>query len=75
MARQGKNVDINDPLYLLDKNRGEVRIPSLGGEWIQLCNLKFKNRTAYDANYFEMKFEGKVLRVQKDELMEALAYV
>lgn len=73
--RTGKIVDIGNPIYLLDKNRGFLRIPTTSGEWIEVRNLKFKNREAYDLNYFEVKIGDLTTRIQKDELMEALTWV
>lgn len=72
--RRGKLVDIeNDPIYLLDKNRGICRIPMMGG-YITVRNLKHINRDAYDANYFELEIENKRYRIQRDELESAMRY-
>jgi hypothetical protein len=73
--RQGKIVDVNNPAYLLDKNKGVFRVPTLNGEYFEVRNLKFKNRDAYDANYFELRVGDKAYRVQKDELLAGLQYV
>jgi hypothetical protein len=73
--RQGKIVDVDNPTYLLDKNKGTFRVPIMGGEYFEVQNLKFKNRDAYDANYFDLKVGGKVYRIQKDELLAGLQYV
>lgn len=73
--RRGTNINIEDPIYLLDKNRGFLRIPTTNGDWLELRNLKFKNREAFDLNYFEINLGGKVTRIQKDELLEALSFV
>jgi len=75
MARTGKKVDIENPMYALDKNRGSLRIPTVGNSPLWIHSLKFRNRTAYDNHIFEFEFEGKKFRVHKDELMEGLQYV
>lgn len=74
--RNGKLVNENDPIYLLDKNKGFCRIPTLTPcEWLEVQNLKFANREAYDNNYFDLKVGKKTYRVQKDDLEMALKYV
>lgn len=73
--RQGKIVDVTNPTYLLDKNRGSFRVPILNNGYFEIQNLKFKNREAYDANYFDLKIGDEVYRIQKDELLAGLQYV
>ena len=77
MARIGKKVNIEDPIYALDKNKGYVRIPVFNGDvkYITIGNLKFKNRYAYDHNIFELQIENKIYRLNKDELLAGLQYV
>lgn len=75
MSRQGMNVNIDDPIYLLDKNRGYFRIKTVQGKSLVVKSLKHDSREAYDANYFALVIDGKVHRVQKDELLAGLQYV
>lgn len=75
MPRTGKIVDVSNPSYLLDKNRGFFRIPTVSGDYLEMHNLKYKNRDAYNANYCEFTFKGETLRVQIDELRAGLQYV
>lgn len=73
--RRGKFVDFNDPIYLLDKNRGVCYIPTTIGTPLKLTSLIHKSREAYDANYAEFEIKGITFRVQLDELLEAIKYV
>lgn len=73
--RRGKFVDFNDPIYLLDKNRGVCHIPTMGGDSLIIKSLKHKNRTAYDDNIAEFQIKNITFRVQLDELLEAIKYV
>jgi hypothetical protein len=75
MPRIGKIVDAENPTYLLDKNRGFSRIPTVSGNYLEVRNLKFLNRDAYDANFCEFRYKGESFRVQKDELLAMLQYV
>lgn len=76
MARKGKRVNIDDPIYCLDKNRGYVRIPTYGDHSsVEVGSLKFRNRWAYDQNAFVLIIDGKEIILNKDELQEALQYV
>jgi len=77
MARKGKIVNITDPVYLLDKNRGFMRIPvySPAGEYLEFQNLKFKNLEAWENNYFDIKINGKEYRIHRDDMYAALNYV
>lgn len=75
--RKGKYVNLEDPIYLLDKQRGSLRLPTYSGDvpFIELRNLKFKNRQAFDENLFELRIGEIVIRIHKDELSEAQRYI
>lgn len=77
MARKGKRVNIEDPIYLLDKNRGFLRIPvyPASNGYIEFRSLKHTNREAFDNNYFDLKVGDEVYRLHRDEIQEALTYV
>ncbi len=75
MARIGKRVNLDDPEYAFDKNRGYVRIPTIDGGRMAIQSLKYKNRYAYDHHIFELIIDDKVIRVNKDDLLEAMQYV
>jgi hypothetical protein len=76
MARIGKRVSIENPMYALDKNRGYLRIPSYGdNKNVEIVSLKFRNRWAYDQHAFKLVIDGKETILNKDELMEAIQYV
>lgn len=75
MSRQGIYVNVEDPIYMLDKNRGYFRMRSYNGGYVTLESLKHINRDAYDANYFDLIVDGKKYRIQKDELLAGLQYV
>jgi hypothetical protein len=76
MPRIGKLVNIENPLYALDRNRGSLRIPSHNGKgeiWIH--SLKFRNKDAYDNHIFEIQIGEEKIRIHKDELLAGLQYV
>lgn len=77
MARTGKNVNVEAPIYALDKNRGSLRIPCYSGDetYATVRSLKFINRTAYDNHVFELEIGGKRYRFNKDEILAGLQYV
>jgi hypothetical protein len=77
MARKGKRVNTEDPIYLLDKNRGFLRIPvyPASNGYIEFRSLKHTNREAFDNNYFDLKVGDEVYRLHRDEIQEALTYV
>jgi hypothetical protein len=75
MARIGKKVNPEDPIYLLDKKRGVFNVPIVGGGSLVVRNLKYINRDAFDANYFEIEVDGNKYRLNRDELEEGLRYV
>lgn len=75
MSRQGMNVNVNDPIYLLDKNRGYFRVKTVRGKSLVVKSLKHDCREAYNANYFSLVIDGKEHRIQKDELLAGLQYV
>lgn len=77
MARKGKRINIEDPIYLLDKNRGSLRIPvyPASNGWVEFRSLKYTNREAFNNNYFDLVIDGNVYRLHRDEFQEALQYV
>ena len=77
MARKGKRINTEDPIYLLDKNRGFLRIPvyPASNGYIEFRSLKHTNREAFDNNYFDLKVGDEVYRLHRDEIQEALTYV
>lgn len=74
--RLGKFVNIEDPLYLLDKNKGTVSIPTYSGNVprLKIINLRHKNKVAYDNNIVELEVGQYRFRVHKDELTEAMKF-
>lgn len=75
MSRQGKIVNIENPEYAFDKNRGYVRIPTMEGGRLAVQSLKYTNRYAYDQHVFELIIDDKKVRINKDDLLAGLQYV
>jgi hypothetical protein len=73
--RIGKRVNLDDPEYAFDKSRGYVRIPTVDGGRMAIQSLKYANRYAYDHHIFEIIIGNEKVRINKDDLLEAVQYV